>query len=52
MVPENEFPTMVPLILLVDEQVGEEPAVREFDDLCELSDDDAASNVDQNDDSF
>ena len=52
MVPENEFPTMVPLILLVDEQVGEEPAVREFDDLCELSHDDAASNVDQNDDSF
>ena len=52
MVPENELPLMVPLISLVDEQVGEEPAVSEFDNLHELSHDDAASNVDENDDIF
>ena len=43
---------MVPLISLVDEQVGEEQAVNEFDDLHELSHDDAASNVDENNDIF
>ena len=43
---------MVPLISLVDEQVGEEPAVNKFDDLHELSHDDAASNVDENNDIF
>ena len=52
MVPENELSTMVPLISLVDEQVGEEPAVSNFDDLHELSHDDAASNVDENDNIF
>ena len=49
MVPENELPTMVPLISIVDEQVGEEPAVSKFDNLHELSHDDAASNVGEND---
>ena len=43
---------MVPLISLVDWEVGEEPAVSEFDDLHELSHDDAASNIDENDDVF
>ena len=50
MVPENELPTMILLISLVDEQVGEQPAVSEFDDLHELFHDDPASNVDENDD--
>ena len=52
MVPENELPTMILLISLVDEQVGEQPAISEFDDLHELSHDDPASNVDENDDIF
>ena len=54
MVPENELLTMVTLISLVDVQIGEgeEPAVSEFDDLHELSHDDAASNVDEKDDIF
>ena len=47
MVPENELSTMVPLISVVDEQVGEEPAVSEFDDLHKLSHDGAASNIDE-----
>ena len=42
MVTENELLTMVPLISIVDEQVGEESAVSEFDDLHELSHNDAA----------
>ena len=52
LVPENELATMEPLISLVDEQVGEEPAASEFDNLHELSHDDAASSVDENDDIF
>ena len=42
MVTESELPAMVPLISIVDEQVGEESAVSEFDDLYELSHDDVA----------
>ena len=52
LVPENELATMELLISLVDEQVGEEPAVSEFDNLHEFYHHDAASNVDENDDIF
>ena len=51
-VAENELPTMATLFLAVDEQIDKEPMVIKFENLSNITHDDAASEVDEVDETI